>query len=67
MIKLNKRQIIKLIDCLDTDISLNGAIEEMKSFFHIQKIDILSAFSIYHVVVPQNINSDNIQFVIKKI
>ena len=62
MIKLNKHKVIKLIDCVDTEITLRFAIKEIESFFHVQKSEVISLFSIFHVIVPIN----NI-YLIKKI
>jgi hypothetical protein len=69
MINLQFDKTVKLIDCLDTDISLCNSIKEITQFFRVQKSDILSPYSIYHVVVPlkKNTGTHGYEFLIKKI
>lgn len=66
MLNLDKHNIIPLIDVLDTNITLEYALNEMKNFFKISIKDILSSYSLYHVVIPIN-NNDKYEFIIKKI
>lgn len=65
MLQFQENKVCKLIDLLDTNITPSMAVLELSKYFNIQKADILSTFSIVHLVVP--VPSTKYKFILVKV
>lgn len=67
MLQFPEDRVCKLIDLLDVRITPSKAIKEISTYFNIQISDVLSSFSIIHIVVPANDEENEFKFILIKV
>lgn len=67
MLQFQENKVCKLIDLLDVNITPSKAVWEISKYFNVQIADVLSTFSIIHLVVPVGNPINEYKFILVKV